>query len=157
MSLVYLQRNPSTRMVCQELDLSCGAACARQLLLDLGVEVSERAVREHAEFYENEGIQPEGLAKALTRLSPGYRYIGGSVDPSVLPDLLLRCPFVALVDRHFVIVDAAIGDAMRIRDPAPLPTSPTQGTEGLVSRRSFEDAWLRSVHRVVFRGRDGNK
>ncbi len=64
---------------------------------------------------------------------------------------------MALVDRHFVIVDEAIGDSLRVRDPAPLPNGPNQGTEGLVSRRSFEIAWFRSVHRVVFRGRDGNK
>lgn len=157
MSLVYLERKPSTRMVCQELDLSCGAACARQLLLDLGVEVPEETIREHADFYESVGIQPESLAKALTHLSSGYRYFGGSVDPSVLSELLARSPFVALLDRHFVVVDKAIGDSLSIRDPAPLRTSPTQGTEGLVSRRSFEDAWCRSVHRVVFRGRDGNK
>jgi len=76
-SLVYLERRPSTRMVCQEVAFSCGAACARQLLLDLGIEVSENTVRECADFREGVGIQPEPLAKALTQLGPGYRYVGG--------------------------------------------------------------------------------
>lgn len=80
----------------QEHPLSCGAACARQLLADAGVLVTEADVRTRAGFQEDIGIFADHLGLAMTALDPGRAYRGAAVDPESLPGLLRGAPFLAM-------------------------------------------------------------
>ena len=121
-------------MVAQEDSYSCGAACARQLLLDVGIVKSEAEVRKAAGFVPNVGIHAQLLAAALTTFDhPSRRWQSTSPDPSELLLLVARAPFVAMLVKHWVIVDGFDGSGLlRVRDPAPLPSSLSSGTEGLM-------------------------
>lgn len=84
-------------MVRQELATSCGAACARQMLLDAGINVPEARIRELARFDPDQGITYDGVGAALNELHPGERYRSQSVHPAQLPALAERVPFIAML------------------------------------------------------------
>lgn len=59
--------------------MSCGAACARQLLLDAGIDVPEETLRERAGFHPELGITLDALAVRSTTCT---RVRGTSQGPS---------------------------------------------------------------------------
>jgi hypothetical protein len=148
---LYLVRKPSTRMGAQEHRLSCGAACARQVLMDEGVIVTEAEVRRLAGFHEELGIYADRLGDALTTMNTARPHRSGAVDPSSLPSLLDRSPFLAMIDSHWIIVDGATSaGALMFRDPAP-SIEPSRGTEGVMLRAEFLAAWACGMYQVVYR------
>lgn len=134
--------------------MSCGAACARQLLLDAGIDVPEARLRELTGFDPDQGIMPEALAEALNELHPGVRYRAGSVGPEQLPALAKVVPFIALLrtpSTHFVIVQDITETEVYIRDPAGVPDDAPVGREGVLNKAAFVERWTRAINRVIFR------
>jgi len=127
--------------------MSCGAACARQLLRDAGIECDEATIRNAAQFDPNLGIYTADLAAALSQLDPRRHYHGGSIDPDELGRLLERAPFIAMLDDHFVIVDRELNGVVFIRDPA----GEGSGWECEMDSGEFGQRWTRGVHQAVFK------
>lgn len=146
-------------MVRQEFRMSCGAACARQLLLDAGVEVTESVVRQRAGFDEANPIWAPDLARALTELHRGATYEAKSITPATLGPLLAHGAFIALLKtpsgKHYVIVNDGGYDTshgvVRIRDPAGTSEGAAMGAEGVMDLEKFHELWRRAFNYAVYR------
>ena len=155
---MYRRREATSCMVRQELAMSCGAACARQLLLDVSVDVPEAVIRDLAkfdpEFDAKFGIAADALAGALNKLHRGATYLHGGVAEEHLELLALRVPFIVLLSTpssHFVIVDEVGAQFIRVRDPAGTAEQPLQGMAGVMDRSVFIERWSRAGWCVIFR------
>lgn len=139
-------------MVAQEDAYSCGAACARQLLLDVGIVKAEADIRTAAGFVANVGIYAEQLARTLTNLDPSRKWATTSLDPNELDTLMRRAPFIAMLKKHWVIIDGydSGSGALKVRDPEPLSLS-SYGTACLIARSRFDEVWTAGAYQVVFR------
>ncbi len=136
--------------------MSCGAACARQLLLDAGIDVPEARIRELAGFDPDQGITHDALGAALNELHPGERYRSQSVDPAQLPALAERVPFIAMLRTpswHFVIVQAISETEVWVRDPAGVSADAVVGREGVMTKETFLERWKEAVNLAVWRRR----
>ena len=154
----YLSAEPTTNMVVQELPKSCGPACARQLLRDIGIEIPESTIRELSLFSAKEGTQASELAKALTKLNPGSTYVGGGIpaEPEALLGLSKSGPFIARIKpatgAHNVIVDSINGGTVTLRDPWGLVGPKSQaGLEATMKLERFLELWNKGINQVVFR------
>lgn len=153
--MFFLSRRATDRMVRQELSMSCGAACARQLLHGEGVSRSEAELRTAAKFSPETGIDAKNLAAALNELGSARAYRGGAFDyePEQLLVLMKRVPWLALLRfgraSHWVIVDGLDAEVFKLRDPAGDGDSPC-GAEATVAREAFLDAWRMAVHGFVY-------
>src|SRR5438034_10401916 len=91
--LRYLTEEATPNMVNQEQFHSCQAACARQLLKDAGVKVSEAELLGKIGYLEGWGTTAEGTARVLDELHPQLGYAGGAVDPEAAATLFKRDPW----------------------------------------------------------------
>jgi ABC-type bacteriocin/lantibiotic exporter with double-glycine peptidase domain len=146
-------------MVNQERSHSCQAACARQLLKDAGLDVSEPELLSRIGYLEEWGTITASTAQALNELHPQLGYDGGAVDPEVTTILFKRDPWIASLrtDRgtvHAVIVDGLDGDIVWVRDPWGLkgPGSGT-GTRATIKLSDFLEHWHWALNNVVFPNR----
>jgi ABC-type bacteriocin/lantibiotic exporter with double-glycine peptidase domain len=55
-------------MVAQEHNMSCAAACIRQLAKDHGIKLTEKAIREFARTTEEMGTFPDGILDGLKKV-----------------------------------------------------------------------------------------
>src|SRR5262249_34748567 len=120
--LGYTSEAPLLSMTNQEHPCSCTAACARQLLLDAGVDVPESVLRQQMRLHPTLGITADNAGLVLNALHPRLRYDGGGVDPSSLGTLVRRDPFIAYLHTdagttHSIIVDKLEGNLLHVRDP----------------------------------------
>jgi hypothetical protein len=167
--LPIINERASLQMVNQELPMSCAAACGRQLLRDIGVDVAEAKVRTLART-STFGTETHlgHLADALNQLdSRGsqVRWEGRAVpEPEAqMHAAALRLsqngPWVADmtfwngsdVAIHSIIVDAVVGNVVRVRDPWGWqgPGLSGSGTEGVMYLGDFLRRWsMIGTHRV---------
>lgn len=135
--------------------MSCGAACARQLLRDAGIEVDEATLRAEAGFHPDIGIDGQGLVLVLEKHLHPRRFRAGMVPPQQL-DLLARgAPFLLLLrtvsGKHWVIVDKVDGERVYVRDPAGIPNGPPDlGAEGVLARAELLERWRRAFNGAVW-------
>lgn len=151
---MYQRREPSTRMVRQELPTSCGAACVRQILLDAGIDVPEAVLREAAGYDAAFGITLDGLRDAFAAHHPGATYQHGTVWPEHLDGLASAVPFIVLLrtpSRHFVIIDEVGPAEVHVRDPAGADEDPSAGAVAVMDRGVFLERWKQARHGVIFR------
>jgi ABC-type bacteriocin/lantibiotic exporter with double-glycine peptidase domain len=139
----------------QELPMSCGAACARQLLSDKGINTTESIIRELANFEPEYGIDASSLANALNKLSPESQFRGGSVPPEAFEALNKRGAWIARVKpssgAHFVIVDGVDNNNVLIRDPwEDVAPGVGNGLEAKIPVSEFMDYWNRGINQAVF-------
>jgi hypothetical protein len=167
--LPIINEKASLRMVNQEQVMSCAAACGRQLLREIGVDVPEATVRGLARTSAFGTETHLGhLADALNQLdSRGsqVRWDGRAVpEPEAqLHAAALRLgqngPWVAdmtfwnglAVTIHSIIVEAIQGNVVRVRDPWGLqgPGQSGSGTEGAMYLGDFLRRWsMVGTHRV---------
>ncbi|MDC3953084.1 cysteine peptidase family C39 domain-containing protein [Polyangium jinanense] len=141
-------------MVRQELPMSCGAACVRQILLEAQIDVPEATIRDIAGYHPEMPMLLDGLADALTVLHPGATYRHGGVRPEDLDALAGKAPFIALLrmpSRHFVIVDEVGSTDVRLRDPAGTEAEPSVGAVVVMKRATFLERWTRAYNGVLWR------
>lgn len=135
--------------------MSCGAACARQILLDVGIDVTESVVRAHADFDPNHPIWAPDLAKALNGLHPGATYQALSLDPACLDAVLARGPFIALLKvsrgKHWVIVERIADGLAHIRDPVGVPEDDAVGADAVMGLDKFYERWTLAINYIVYR------
>lgn len=134
--------------------MSCGAACARQILLDAGIDVPEAVLRNVAGFDSDFGITLDGLGDAFAAHHPGATYQHGTVWPEHLDRLASAVPFIALLrtpSRHFVIIDEVGAAEVRVRDPAGTDEDPSVGAVAVMDRGVFLERWRQARYGVIFR------
>ena len=120
--------------------MSCGAACARQLLLDSGINVPEVDLREDSGYDAQRGIVLEHLRDTLRMRLPTADFEGGTLmDPDAVTEL--HAPFIVLIRKHFLIVDYIDETEVHMRDPAPVQPADTNGADLVVARAAFDEAW----------------
>jgi len=153
--LRYLSEHSTPGMVCQELSHSCQVACARQLLRDAGLEVSEKELLDQIGYLESYGTISAATAEILTNLHPRLAFAGGAVDPDSV-EILFRGPaWIASLrtDRgtiHTVIVDKIEGGVVHVRDPwgTSGPGSGI-GTQATINLADFLDHWHWAINNAV--------
>ncbi|MEM8931188.1 MAG: RHS repeat-associated core domain-containing protein [Acidobacteriota bacterium] len=171
---VYNSAVETSDMVVQQLEHSCGAACARQLLADEGIDVSESLLRRTG-FDPNpgktQGMYPGGVAENLNRLASerglDMEFVG-RFDPDFLPggnhmtdpEAFVRAafegtggqPFIARQGGHFVIADRFADGMVHLRDPSGLnwPSSAT-GIRATIDARRFVAAFGNGHFGMVWR------
>ena len=79
--LRYITERPTAGMVSQQLSHSCQAACARQLLKDAGVHVSEAEILDKIGYLEEWGTTSSSVARALDELHPRLGFSRWSRQP----------------------------------------------------------------------------
>ena len=157
--LRYITEVATLNMVAQEQSCSCQAACARQLLKEAGVDVSEAELREKIGYLEGWGTTSGETARALDELHPRLGFVGGAVDPETVAVLLKRTPWIASLktDRgtiHAVIVDGLQGDVVHVRDPWGVsgPAS-VSGSQATIKLSDFLEHWHWALNNAVFPNR----
>ena len=154
--LRYLTEEAAPSMVNQEASHSCQAACARQLLMDAGVEVSEADLLARIGYYEGIGTLAKPTAEVLSNLHPKLIYNGGEVGRDALAILFKRDPWIVNLrtergEIHSVIVDRLEGNIVHVRDPWGMagPGSGT-GTNATILLEDFLEHWHWAYQTAVF-------
>jgi hypothetical protein len=146
--LRYLSENAAPEMLNQEQSHCCQAACARQLLKDAGVEISEADLLDKIGYYEGIGTMPRSTTKALTELHPELKYDGGEIRENACRYFAAEIHWIVNLRTnrgtvHAVMVDRMEGDIVYVRDAWGLngPGS-TTGTVATIKVEDFLEHWL---------------
>lgn len=139
-------------MLAQVHEMSCGVACARQLLNDFEIEVLEDEFRRVSKFSEDTGSRAKDLAAALNHFDNTHNYRGGGIDPDDLPRVLKPCLVLLKLESgsHWVLLDAVGAKTVELRDLAPDSTKPGVGSRIVLDNESFAERWRQTAHGVVF-------
>lgn len=157
--LRYITEESTPDMVNQELSHSCQVACARQLLKDAGVLVSEEDLLSRIGYLEGWGTTADATGRALDALHPRLGYSGGPVDPGSAAILFRRDPWIASLrtDRgtvHAVIVDSLQDDLVHVRDPWGVAGPGSgMGTRATLALADFMTHWDYAMNNVVIPNR----
>jgi hypothetical protein len=145
--LRYHTKEAAPGMVNQAHSHSCQAACARQLLKDAGVDISEADLLARIGYYEGIGTLAKPTAAMLSKLHPNLNYQGGEINENEIRLICSRDPWIAnvLTDHgtvHSVIVDRLDGDTVHVRDPWGLdgPGS-ASGTVATINLADLLEHW----------------
>lgn len=157
----YASATPSSRIVNQERPDSCGAACGRQLLRDLGIEVPEALIREAGKYTDEfPGMSAENVAAALNQVQDRYGFRGGAIDGEEhLQTLANIAPWIAFVAPdsgvgHMIVVDTIDRDkgVVMVRDPwGQDGPGVGVGVEASLDLRAFLELWRGGIHNAVWR------
>lgn len=154
--LRYVAEEADPSMVSQEQGFSCQIACARQLLKDAGVEISEADLTAEIGYLEGYGSLAAPTGKALDNLHPRLRYLAGPIEPEMLTILVKRDPWIASLATehgtiHAVIVDKLEGDILHVRDPwGPSGPGSETGTRATIRIGDFLQHWDLALNYAVF-------
>jgi ABC-type bacteriocin/lantibiotic exporter with double-glycine peptidase domain len=157
MSIPYKDPQASRHMLAQEQDLSCGAACARELLRRQGNVFPEAVIRNAAKYSAGVGgvgggIFARPLGNALSVFS-GHAWYGGPIDADawqIRGHLKAKAPLIVMLSKHWVIVDGYQGDMLKILDPEPY-SGGLFATEGLLDYAQFFGLFRHGRFQVVER------
>ncbi len=157
--LRYITEEATSDMVNQERSHSCQAACARQVLMDAGVHVSEEELLAEIGYYEGYGTTAEHMAPVLSQLHPRLGYLAGSIPHQALAILFKRDPWIADLKTfhgtvHSVVVDGIVGEMVRVRDPWGVngPGS-GKGSTATIALRDFLEHWHWAFNKAVIPNR----
>jgi len=145
--LRYASELATSEMVNQNTVATCVVACIRQLLIDSGIEVSERMLAEAVGILDGDGSTAESAARTLTELHPRLAYVGGCLPFEQLSVFFRRDPWVAFLRTdsgrvHSVIVDGFDGSLVRVRDPWGLTGPGTgNGVRATMELELFQSRW----------------
>ena len=159
--LPWVSSQRSNSIFGQELNMSCGAACAKTILSERGLtDFTEVEIRILAQFNAENGISPNNLEAALNQLDPKSQYINGIPNTDTIDEafdiLNSTGPWIATVklpkNNHFVIVDGIENGLVKIRDPWGLDGAGSiNGVEGTVKYDDFMELWRRARNETVFK------
>jgi len=160
-NLPWVSVKPSSSIGNQEFPMSCGPACARQILQDRGLNFPEADVGTIACFNEDTGTSPEHLANALNKLDSNSTFVDGIPNTPTIKEafdaLNSTGPWIAVIklgkgQNHFVIVDGIDNGLVKIRDPwGKNGPGSGLGLEGTVKVEDFMELWKMSKNTTVFR------
>lgn len=146
----------SRNMVAQEHNMSCGAACIRQLAKDNGIEMTEASIRELAGTTELFGTTDLGIELALRDIFKDkeiealtYLQNPNEIMPEIITQISENGSWIASIHpfggkKHAVIIDKVIDSKVYIKDPWPLEgIGKGSGVEAIVDLEEFSKLWLR--------------
>ncbi|WP_276727847.1 hypothetical protein [Chryseobacterium carnipullorum] len=146
----------SRNMVAQEHNMSCAAACIRQLAKDNGIELTEKAIREFARTTEGMGTFPDGILDGLKKVFKDKEILDRTfirnpddLMPIILEDISKEGSWISIVlpehgNYHVVIVDRIVDGKVFVRDPwPPEGIGKGNGIEAVIGLDEFADSWLR--------------
>jgi len=154
--LRYLTEEACPDVVAQEQSHSCQVACARQLLIDAGVTMTETELAERIGVVEGWGSTANSTALGLTELHPELDYNGGVVMEQFHSVLFRRDPWIATLRTdggrfHAVIVDKLDGDIVFLRDPwGPLGLGSDCGSKATIRLSEFMAHWDAANNHAAF-------
>ncbi|MDR2235426.1 MAG: hypothetical protein LBE92_04835 [Chryseobacterium sp.] len=147
----------SRNMVAQEHNMSCAAACIRQLAKDNGIEMTESAIRKLAGTTEELGTYEKGMSDAANKIFKENEFSEGTIDhipvgTSELIEILgKKNSWVAWIKEspnggnHAIIIDKVENGLVYIRDPWPIEgINKGKGVEATIKLEDFETAWSRT-------------
>lgn len=147
----------SRNMVAQEHNMSCAAACIRQLAKDNGIEMAESVIRKLAGTTEELGTYEKGMSDAAQKIFKENEFSEGTIDhipveTSELIEILgKKNPWVAWIKEssnggnHAIIIDKFENGLVYIRDPWPIEgINKGKGVEATIKLEDFEAAWRRT-------------
>ncbi|WP_075343121.1 cysteine peptidase family C39 domain-containing protein [Tenacibaculum agarivorans] len=148
----------SRKMIKQEHQMSCAAACITQLAEDNGIKITEKVVREFAGTTIDTGTVNTGIIEGMEKVFKSKEVVAKSffrnkedVMPLIIKDLSDEGSWIATIyppdgRMHAVIVDKVVGKDVFIRDPWPLEdlfSEGVNGVEAIVNMDEFAYSWLR--------------
>jgi hypothetical protein len=146
----------SRNMVAQEHNMSCAAACIRQLAKDHGIEMTEKVIREFARTTEEMGTFPDGILDALKKVFKDKEILDrtfirnpDNLMPLILEDISKEGSWIGIVlpengNYHVIIVDKIVDGKVFVRDPwPPEGIGKGKGIEAVIGLDEFADSWLR--------------
>ncbi|MDQ1856765.1 cysteine peptidase family C39 domain-containing protein [Chryseobacterium sp. WLY505] len=146
----------SRNMVAQEHNMSCAAACIRQLAKDHGIELTEKVIREFARTTEEMGTFPDGILDALKKVFKDKEILDrtfirnpDNLMPLILEDISKEGSWIGIVlpengNYHVIIVDKIVDGKVFVRDPwPPEGIGKGKGIEAVIGLDEFADSWLR--------------
>lgn len=147
----------SRNMIAQEHNMSCAAACIRQLAKDHGIEMTEATIRKLAGTTEELGTTDLGIVLALEDVFKGkniealsYFRNTDEAIPDILKDISKEGSWLASIhplngQKHAIIVDKIIENKVYIRDPWPIEgIGKGNGVEAIVNLDDFVYSWVKA-------------
>lgn len=147
----------SRNMVAQEHNMSCAAACIRQLAKDNGIEMTESAIRKLAGTTEELGTYEKGMSDAAKKIFKENGFSEGTIDhipvetSELITILAKKKPWVAWIKEspnggnHAIIIDKFENGLVHIRDPWPIEgINKGKGVEATIKLEDFETVWSRT-------------
>ncbi|MHA7608977.1 cysteine peptidase family C39 domain-containing protein [Elizabethkingia meningoseptica] len=141
----------SNDMIRQEHNMSCAAACIKQLAKDNGIEMTEEAIREFARTSEEMGTFPDGIIDAMNKvfsnknIDVGMKFNPKISDIEMAKKLSEEGSWIALVlprnsnVQHTIIIDKIVGNKVYVRDPWSKDTN--FGKVAIMDINEFEYCW----------------
>ena len=146
----------SNKMFAQEQNMSCAAACIRQIAKDNGIDITEKAVRQIAETTEEFGTFIDNIGPALKEVFKnneihfGHANMPQLTGKEIAEILSKNNSWIAVVKptnaiEHTIIVDKIVGKNVYIRDPWPIEgiSKTAKGVEAIVDIDDFIISWER--------------
>lgn len=143
----------SRNMVAQEHNMSCAAACIRQLAKDHGIELTEKVIREFARTTEEMGTFPDGILDGLKRvfkdkeIEAGMFYNPKISDIDMAKAISENGSWITIVRPsgsipHAIIIDKIQDGKVFIRDPWPIEgINKGKGVEAVINEAEFATIW----------------
>ncbi|WP_312288381.1 cysteine peptidase family C39 domain-containing protein [Chryseobacterium gleum] len=143
----------SRNMVAQEHNMSCAAACIRQLAKDHGIELTEKVIREFARTTEEMGTFPDGILDGLKKvfkdkeIEAGMFYNPKITDIDMAKAISESGSWITIVrpsgsTPHAIIIDKIQDGKVFIRDPWPIEgINKGKGVEAVINETEFATIW----------------
>lgn len=143
----------SRNMVAQEHNMSCAAACIRQLAKDHGMELTEKVIREFARTTEDMGTFPDGILDGLKKvfkdkeIEAGMFYNPKISDIDMAKAISENGSWITIVRPsgsipHAIIIDKIQDGKVFIRDPWPIEgINKGKGVEAVINEAEFATIW----------------
>ncbi|NHN25544.1 hypothetical protein FIA58_007630 [Flavobacterium jejuense] len=147
----------SRNMVAQEKNMSCAAACIKQLAKYDGIEISEELVRKFAGTDDFLGTTDLGIVSGLEEVFKNKQIIANTYFrnsekqiPEIIRDISKDGSWIASIHpvgakKHAIIIGKILGDKVYIRDPWPIEgIGNKNGIVAITSLEEFSKVWLRA-------------
>jgi predicted double-glycine peptidase len=143
----------SRNMVAQEHNMSCAAACIRQLAKDYGIEIEEKLIREFARTTKQTGTFPDGILDGLKKvfkdkeIEAGMFYDPKISDIDMAKSISKDGSWISIIrpnsgKSHAIIIDKIENGKVIIRDPWPIEgIGKGSGVEAIITEAEFAKIW----------------
>lgn len=150
----------SRNMIAQEHNMSCAAACIRQIAKDRGVEITEEAVRVLARTTEETGTFPDGILNALKKIftdkeiEAGIFYNPKISDVDMAKIVSNDGSWIAIIrpnngKAHAIIIEKIVDGKVYIKDSWPIEgIGKGNGVDALIDEKEFAAIWAQGGNYV---------
>jgi predicted double-glycine peptidase len=150
----------SRNVYAQEHNMSCAAACIRQLAKDKGIEITEETIRALARTTEETGTFPDGILNALKKIFKDKEVEAGIFyDPKISDVDMARIvsndgSWISIIrphngKPHAIIIDRIVDGKVYIKDPWSIEgIGKGNGVEAIIDEKEFATIWAQGGNYV---------